>query len=380
MKKPYLIRILKLAALLIPIAAMVLLSQYFLFYHADYNTERIENFYYEEENSLDVVFIGASEIYSGFSPGYAYENHGFTSYLYAIGSNKGSLYKAQLTEILSRQNPGLIFMEVSGFLDATDEEVEPEEKLRVFTENIPMSANKLRTIFTYGYEDKLSCLIPFIKYHGDWQKLSELPSRISYKLNKEQKPSLLKGMRSITVTDTQEVLFDIRQDSTAAELTPRAEACLRELLEFCREQQLENIVFIKYPIKYVDEYRYQCHTRANRVGQILEEYGFSYLDLDQAAEEIGIDYTSDYRDPDHLNVFGMTKVTEYLGNWITNQYALSPASRTAENEAHWESCAGYAAAYLELGKRCYREGLDRKLYEYPEFMEELDQILSEMSG
>ena len=53
----------------------------------DHNNVRIEGFYREEANSLDVLFVGASEVYSDYSPVYAYEKYGFTSYNYSIEDN-----------------------------------------------------------------------------------------------------------------------------------------------------------------------------------------------------------------------------------------------------------------------------------------------------
>ena len=74
----------------------------------DHNNIRIEGFYREEKNSIDVVFIGASEVYSDYSPVYAYEKFGYTSYNYAVEDNPLPLYKWELDEIYAHQNPKVI--------------------------------------------------------------------------------------------------------------------------------------------------------------------------------------------------------------------------------------------------------------------------------
>ena len=86
-------RLLKILALIIPVALFVFFMQTNIFCHLDQSTERIRRFYLEEENSLDVVFMGASEVPTGFAPGLAYRDYGFTSYMYTIDANPGSLYK-----------------------------------------------------------------------------------------------------------------------------------------------------------------------------------------------------------------------------------------------------------------------------------------------
>ena len=53
----------------------------------DHNKIRLDGFYMEEKNSLDVVLLGASEVYTAFSSSLAYDEYGFTSYPYAIEAN-----------------------------------------------------------------------------------------------------------------------------------------------------------------------------------------------------------------------------------------------------------------------------------------------------
>ena len=81
--------------------------QKYMFCYTDQSSERVRRFYQEEKNSLDVVFLGASEVFTGFSPALAYEEHGFTSYMYAIDANPGALYKYQLKEVMKHQQPKL---------------------------------------------------------------------------------------------------------------------------------------------------------------------------------------------------------------------------------------------------------------------------------
>ena len=68
-----LLRTLKFIALILPLLFLCIVAQEYLFDYRNYDTVRIEQFYEEEEDSLDVVIIGASEIFTGFAPGYAYD-------------------------------------------------------------------------------------------------------------------------------------------------------------------------------------------------------------------------------------------------------------------------------------------------------------------
>ena len=70
-KKLYVKRTVSLLSLFLPVLFSVgILQEYFLA-NFDHNTIRMEGFYLEKENSLDVVFLGASDVYQGFSSGLA---------------------------------------------------------------------------------------------------------------------------------------------------------------------------------------------------------------------------------------------------------------------------------------------------------------------
>lgn len=354
MKRVYLSRLIKFIALVVPIVAVVLFCQNYLFGYTDPNTDRIQGFYLEEKNSLDVVFLGASEIHEGFLPGYAYEQHGFTSYSYSINANPGSLYTAQLKEILSTQNPQLILVEINGFLYTDNDRLSSELQLHLFTDNIPMSGNKISTILKYPYTDKLSCFFPFIKYHGNWRDLYSVQEHLYKTLLASGKPSLLNG----AVTQTKH--YDATEDpdanvnSTSSVITTMAETYLIEFLEYCQAQNLENIVFINFPRILPGEKGEAFLSRIQYVEEIVTRYGYSFLDLQDQFEAIGLDPQQDFYNTQHMNIYGQLKTTEYLGDLIVNHYQLIPMEQSSENKAHWENCARYAHEFVDYIDHCYQ--------------------------
>ena len=320
-------------ALVLPVILFVLFSQHYLFYYTDHNTERIRRFYQEEENSLDVVFLGASDVFSGFSPALAYEECGFTSYMYAIDANPGALYKYQLKEVLSTQKPQKIFVEVNGFL--YDQPMD-EERLRIFTENIPFSLNELEAILRFKEEDKLGTLFPFIIYHGDWEKGRGLLDQVEWRLSTSRTPSVLKGIITCTTIDKtlpEDVVLS--QEQMAA--MKIGEQALEEFLAFCREEDLENIVFVRFPHKSADKQKMLVDQIENRV----RECGYSFLNLEEHKEAMGLDVLQDYYNSEHLNIYGQSKLTTYLGDMIVNEYGVVPMAQSEKNRLHWETCTAY---------------------------------------
>lgn len=372
MKQITMTRILKCAALLLPIVIVLLLTQNLLFGYADSNTDRIHDFYNEPENSMDVVLLGASELFADFSPAYAYEKYGFTSYLYAQDANPGSLYLSQLKEITSRQSPDLILVEINGFLYSNDEMLRDEARLRIYTESIPQSANKLRTIMEYDYDDKLSCLFPFIKYHGDWKDPATLQYRLEMKTESYDEASQLKGIYTRTISDPAPVLdLNKADDSKTEPITPLSEEYLRAFLEYCKSEHL-NVVFLRCPHKLVDEGTHYSFRQANRVGEIVGEYGFEFLNLDKQTHEIGLDYLNDFYNSDHLNVYGQKKMTDYLSKIILSDYGVTPMPQNDANKAAWNKAAETTNRFYDYTETRLENGTDGWLYETPELLETLD--------
>jgi len=60
----------------------------------------------------------------------------------------------------------------------------------------------------------------------------------------------------------------------------------------------------------------------NKVSEIAEEYGITYINYNFLYDEIGIDFETDFADGVHLNYKGNPKFTSYLGAWIKANYEI----------------------------------------------------------
>ena len=89
----YVTRTVKTACFFLTIMVSCLLLQQYLLRNVDHNSLRVEGFYQEERDSLDVVFIGASDIYTSFMPGRA-------SFTAAIAFSRFSRQRAEISSVL----------------------------------------------------------------------------------------------------------------------------------------------------------------------------------------------------------------------------------------------------------------------------------------
>ena len=98
----------------------------------------IRGFYQQEKNSIDVVFIGASNTYAAWQPPLAYNEFGFTSYTLAFPHLPNSSMVYYLDEARKTQPDALYVISLNGFtVDKID-----KEHLHHSLDYLPLSENK----------------------------------------------------------------------------------------------------------------------------------------------------------------------------------------------------------------------------------------------
>ena len=343
-KKRYLKRTLKLLCFALAVVLLTGLLQQFVLKRLDHNTMRMDGFYLEDSDSLDVVVIGASDVYSGFSPAYAYEKYGYTSYPYATQSAPANATLSQLKEVISYQHPKMILLEINSFL-YKDSEKPSEANIRNFVDNIPWDEVKKEYIQTYVADDqKLEYYLPIIKFHSSWSdypwRLKYLTSNIEMRLRGY---SLFRGYKTTAnLFVPNRVTFNdkLAGDSSTAPLGLRGEYCLRETLQYLQDNDIQNVVFVRFPhIVYGKSYsRFQ---RCNTAAEIIGSYGYDFINLERYGLEEGFDIEHDFYNWDHLNIYGSEKLTDYLSDKLINEYGLTPLAQTDEQKAEWQESTAY---------------------------------------
>ena len=95
--KLYITRAIKISAFILLSALVIGFLQEYVLCHHDANRMRLDAFYIEDKDTIDVAMIGSSEMYSGVSPALLYEKYGVTSFPYATASSTAAAMKTQIT-------------------------------------------------------------------------------------------------------------------------------------------------------------------------------------------------------------------------------------------------------------------------------------------
>ena len=326
----------------------VSLAQQYMFRNSGRDDYRMDGFRLEDKNSLDVVLIGASEIYTGFSSAYAYELQGFTSYPYAVAAGPVTLWKTMLTETLSRQNPQVIVVEVNGAVYNKPEDLHSNAAMHYVLDRMPLGANKIqavKTLVTDDTDDAICFFVPLIKYHSNWQNLKELKGIAGSVLMQNMRGhTLLKGVStSLAIVPPEAEMMDLKEDYSEKPLDEEAEQYFRDFLEFCQSKNLQ-VLFTRFPHQIQTKGTGQLYPnfqKTNTMEKIVAEYGFPFLNMERLFDEIGLDPDKDFYNPNHLNIYGQRKLTEFLSRYLVDNFDLTPHELTESQKAAWEESAEY---------------------------------------
>ena len=351
-KKLYATRTVKLGCFFLALILSIGILQGYLLRRLDHNSIRLDGFYLEEKGSLDVVFLGASEMYTGISAGYAYEKYGFTSFPYATESITADGTMLALKEILRTQDPQLIVIDPNAYLYGFDSNETHEGHIHKLVDNIPLSENKIDYITNHVSSDQwLEYYMPLIKYHSIWSEYPDPIRRVVSKVKQDIRgTSYLKGFRTTTKIfkpDQELEKYKPIQENGKIELQPTLDKKYRELLQFCKDKDLK-VVFMRTP-HVVDKTTRNRAKRTNRAAEIANEYGFDFINVEHDIDKTGIDLYNDFYNLDHMNIYGTVKMTDYIGNILTTKYGVKGKELSEKNKENLEKSA---KCFDQLYKYC----------------------------
>ena len=307
--------------------------------------------FFQRAEQFDVLFFGDSHAYSAIYPMELWADYGIAAYNMAnYNLTIPTSYWVMRSALLACQ-PKVVVLDVNQIWEQ-EKLGESSSDLHTGLDGFPLSRVKLEAIFDLmddplltdskgkRYKDLRSeFIIPFIKYHSRWNELTLEDLTPHY--NQE-----LGGERNIFVAEPE--AYELT-DSTADE-QGFGFIYLRRFIEHCQSMGIR-VLLVNLPYPCPNNSEEQLYT--NAVWYTAEEYGIEYIDfvyMDQI-----VDYSTDCYDPaSHLNPSGAWKVTDFIGQHLSQAYDL-PDHRGKAAYASWDS--DYAA-YRELKLQSIREETD----------------------
>lgn len=268
----------------------------------------------EPKNSLDVVFVGNSDLYRGISPMEIWQANGITSYVCGAPMQTPEKAYSILKEMFLMQKPKVVALEVDElFTTSNPTPKKPNANKKKKLSPLQKTLRYFET-FDKNIGTKLSYNFPIVKYHNRWDKL-ELKDFTSikdswyfvgrgYLLNNEISP------------------YDggadyMAEDDGFEDMSEGAGGTLEKILALCEKNGAE-LMLVAVPSANTWNFR-----KHNTVEKYAKDNSIEFLDLNTILEQIDFDWKTDTRDRgNHLNLFGGTKVTKKIAEFIEQNYSV----------------------------------------------------------
>ncbi len=331
-------------------AALWYAFQYVLAYNwnrGEHMESRYRAYEAEPDNSIDVVMIGASNIFADLAPAVLWHEAGITAYNMGTSRNIPVLYYHQLRYLIRVQKPRLVVIDAVGLSMESDLEGRADKyeySFRKIADTMPDMEIKMDIIREakriYPDQDPRSYLFPLLRYHDRWEELEEEDFRHS--LTEEEYLDHTKGSHINTRIAPQEWKEDMfTYDEAPADMY---EDYLQRTVDLCKENDIDVllVLFPRITSRYGD---YEtAKTVAERNG--LEFLSFS---TQESFGEAGLDIRTDYYDSNHLNLLGQRSFSVFFADYLNSHFDL-PAHDEEMVCREWDAVYREYEAYYDEHK------------------------------
>ncbi|MBQ7860286.1 MAG: hypothetical protein IJ347_09175 [Faecalibacterium sp.] len=328
-------------------------------------TTTLSTLYSEPDNTVDVFVVGSSHVNGGVIPGVLWREYGVSAHNVYSWSQPIWISYHYILEGLKTQQPAVVVLDLYGLMygNSIEQPKAIDEVSYLNSFSIDPGWNLLQMIGTVddcGIDlRKPADFLPLTHYHTRWKILN----RQMFTYDPHSDPHYLKGYGLLTAVAPQQQPDYPATDQRVAPYETAA-AYLDKIVALSQKEDFK-LVFLLTP------YCYQPGEPAiyNWVADYAAQNGIAVLNHNaDNGRSIGLDWTADFSDKDHLNISGALKLTRDLGQLLTNgDYALrSPeqlpnrAQLDLDAEKCWRAIqldAALSGSFAELQAFCAANGL-----------------------
>ena len=303
----------------------------YLFRNTDINRFNLTGI--KAENDLDMVYVGGSAAFVYWECMTAWNDCGFTSYSLATNTVQAENIRAYIEYAEMYHDPNLYVIDVRAFQYYHDQDDEMEAGIRNGADSMNVLNPVRYSLLNDYFRDRIlpddadiaSYYFDIAKYHTNYINLG-MPEAWSFIDNVEE--CRFNGWEW---TDAYELLEEPTGFYTEerAVLSPNDELLLNELLDYCDSLDKDFLfVVCPYYISQEDQEMY------NTIGDIITSRGYRFFNANLYYDEIGIDFSTDYYNMNHVSSFGAEKYTRFLEDYICENYDM-PDHRSDPSYNSW---------------------------------------------
>lgn len=281
-------------------------------------------FYDQEENTVDILFIGNSHIGNGLDLNIINaKTKSKTNTLYGYGQTLPQVYY-NLKEALKYQNPKLIVLETYTFSNISKDYFYGQDRIPKMQGFEAKKLSKLKIeeyLDLYENEEVLN-FFPFITYHSNWNKKGLVKENIIKKLNPKSN-YYFGDVKSVQTLDKKKIEAYRKKDfgNKKYYFSKWQLSYFNKISELAKEK---NIPILLVTIPYFKEYRNKINYKhiSSALVNIAKESKYNYIDLNGVYPDLDYHYFMNdaVRANQHLNYKGNILVSNYIADYINKEY------------------------------------------------------------
>ena len=304
-----------LSALLSFCLIFVAIQPFFVPKYLEESTVIVKGYSLLNNNSIDVLFLGASQTFYAVDAGKLTNEYNISSYDFASTSQRITITPYYLSEALKTQNPKLAMVEVCHIFDSNQ-----SIDTKVLSWNYsptPPSILKYQSVYNVLDGDAIKAFeytyVPLLLYHDRWSSINDKRHGGEHDIDFVFHPenyidSSSRGFIAHDRIEKREIVFE-KSDNSLKNIPAENVNAIHIIKEICSKNNIE-LVFFKAPASNWTQGESQS------VKQFMRENKLIFVDLNDYLKEIGINGEMDFFDKKHLNNSGAEKTTDYLAKII----------------------------------------------------------------
>lgn len=348
MIKTYLSRAVKVVVFLGIFAALFGVCSHVLDFDCEGNEMLYQAYSKEPKDTIDGVFVGNSAINRSWVAPVAWNECGFTTFSLSSGNQPIVLVPDIIKLARKKQNIKFAVVDIHPIRSTTYYEGTLPSIRRV-TDILPDTEPLRYDMISKGLEyyrdsytgtkfekridhnltgKEYSFYMDFFVYHSRWQDLDEEDYR---------KP--INKYKSAYTENCFYTIYNMNRYPLETEkggLTDAQKKNLQDVIDYAEENEFP-ILFVSVPTNMDGNDQKEL----NEAFDIIKNTNSKYVDginfnTQEMLDTLGIDFTKDFYDNDHLNYAGAPKLTKYLANYIKDKYNLED-KRGQKKYASWNT-------------------------------------------
>lgn len=295
----------------------------------EFNRQRFEDFYNADEGEADVIFLGTSHAYCTFDPSIFDSELGVNSYNMGMPLQLPVSTYYELKDILSRQKPKTVIMEVYWGVLNQKFQINQVNQLFQVMDNDAVKAEYKRNAFPIA--EKVKDSVDVLKYQSDYFafKSNEYNKRFKSRFGVTEPETEKqtgeehygpKGFVYCTYnmigTEYNSTNQFVGQDGKEYEPEDIQMKYLQKICDLLKEENIQ-LIFVTAPIAPVSLDYIKNYDEINTIVQnFADSNGIKYFDYNIINREENLVGNENFRDDAHLNYSGVEIIDRHFINLL----------------------------------------------------------------